>query len=744
MGKMKRVEEEDVQSESESSSSGSSEADEPEELEEQGARPKGPRTKRAKMSDLPTKDEQLQLNNTDTLLRSNLLKLQVEEMLKEVSCEEISKKKKAQKMLTECIDLLKGIKGSDVEGKEISSSWLKKQGLRGFDLESSAGHLSTPASITFTAPESVGACGSFKLQTGTAPFVNFDIAVTMPADMFEAGDILNHAYFKKRALYLGGLCAHLKKKGLVTDENCSVALLKGDARKPVMQLKVPLKGLAASIRVFPIMPNTVFKLVQLRPSKNNVRPTSWNGKGDAGELEGTPHYSAAVFEDIAGGTQLQFLEQTLGSCEVAKDLVVLFKIWLSKRGMRSRLDGLDSHTCTLLVAYLVQTKRLTSKITTIGALTMLLKFIAETNFAISVLDFTKTQMEANEGEFKWPVTLLYPVFDRSREDKEVMAQYNALWRVSESALSELAVEAQKSLKVLQVHRGDMAFKSLFMDSSSFYDRHDLFFHIPLRVDTLLDSAVHDKAISTALTAEEDVPYAAQLRKELEGEACDKLAHQSLTARVTSLALEALGNRVKIVHAAPMRKASDDGALAHETTFQPLWPCTAAPSDRDVGQWTVTIGLVLDRDSSHRIVERGPAADDATGLPEFRRFWGGDRCQIRRFQDGSIIEAVVWDQEASARGWVPRGERIVEEVLRHVLARHLPGYCGRGASKVVSKSSQPEQFFLPGNVCGGTSESSESTPDEDADSLFRRAIEKFDQLRKIIISDLQDIPLVMDS
>ena len=155
-------------------------------------------------------------------------------------------------------------------------------------------------------------------------------------------------------------------------------------------------GLTAYIRVLPIMPNTVFKLVQLRPIKNNVRPVSWNGTGDAGTLEGTPHYSAAIFEDIAGGTQLQFLEQTLGSCEVAKKLVVLFKIWLSKRGMRSRLDGIDSHTCTLLVAYLVQTKRLTSKITPVGALTLLLKFVAETSFTTSVMDFTKTQLEANE------------------------------------------------------------------------------------------------------------------------------------------------------------------------------------------------------------------------------------------------------------------------------------------------------------------------------------------------------------
>ena len=121
------------------------------------------------------------------------------------------------------------------------------------------------------------------------------------------------------------------------------------------------------------------------------------------------------------------------------------------------------------------------------------------------------------------------------------------------------------------------------------------FHIPLRVDVLPDSSTHVESISATFTEDEDALYAAQLQKEVEKEVCDKLAHQSLVSRVISLAREALGNRVKTVHAAPLRKIDrKDGDLAHENSFQPAWLCTTAASDRDVGQWTVTIGLVLDR------------------------------------------------------------------------------------------------------------------------------------------------------
>ena len=116
MTKTKRVSEEEITkeesySESDSESGSSSEDSDVEEDQAQKVPTVKPKVKRARLNDLPTKDEQLQLNNTDTLLRSNLLKLQVQEMLKEVSCDEINRKKKAQKILTECVDMLKGIKG---------------------------------------------------------------------------------------------------------------------------------------------------------------------------------------------------------------------------------------------------------------------------------------------------------------------------------------------------------------------------------------------------------------------------------------------------------------------------------------------------------------------------------------------------------------------------------------------------------------------------------------------------------
>jgi U3 small nucleolar RNA-associated protein 22 len=692
--------------------------------------------KKAKSS-LPTKDEQLQLNNTDSLLRSNLLKLQIDEMLGEVSCEAVLNKKKVQNSIKECMSILQSIGDTKYNGKEMTSSWLMKEGLEGFDVISSKSSAPGSDSIQFTAPSSIDIIGSALLKTGTSPFVNVDLAVGMPETIFSQNDILNHVYFKKRALYLGGLCAVLRSKDFVTENNCSVALLKGDIRKPVVVIKLALKSSTVTMRILPTMPNTVFKLMQFRPSKNNVRPASWDGKGEADTLRGTPHYNMSILEDIAAQTQHRFLQQSIYSSEVARNIIMLFKIWLTQRGMRYTADNVDGHTCTMLVAYLVQTKRITGKATTLSGFTILLKFLVETDFASSTLDFTSTKISNNPGAsgeaFRWPLTLHYPVFDKSR-DSETFFHYNILWRVSSSAFSDLVAEAKRTLQLLKENRSDIAFQSMFMDRSSFLDRHDLFFHIPIRLDVL--QTIDDHAESVREVFSDDEQYAIEVGDDMDADLCDLLPFQTLSARVAKLASEALGNRIRVARTSLTHVQEDKTGHLY-----PCWPLSASKSTKrsNSGPYFVTLGLVLDNEFGHRVVERGPSVDDITLVPQFKRFWGKDKSQIRRFQDGSIIEAVVWDEEGSAKGWVPRGERIVEEVLRYILSRHLPGFCGQGGEAILSKTSQLEHQFLPGNVTNGS-----SSFVNDAGSMFKRAVEQFDRLRRIIMSDLKDIPLVIEN
>ena len=110
--------------------------------------------------------------------------------------------------------------------------WAKKKGIAGLDLHSA------DARCIFQPPASVEVVGSSALRTGTAPFVNVDIAVGMPSELFNSRDLLNHGYFDKRKLFLSGLHQAISAaSGLETRAGVTLGLLKADVRKPVLVLQ---------------------------------------------------------------------------------------------------------------------------------------------------------------------------------------------------------------------------------------------------------------------------------------------------------------------------------------------------------------------------------------------------------------------------------------------------------------------------------------------------------------------------
>ncbi len=89
---------------------------------------------------------------------------------------------------------------------------------------------------------------------------------------------------------------------------------------------------------------------------------------------------------------------------------------------------------------------------------------------------------------------------------------------------------------------------------------------------------------------------------------------------------------------------------------------------------VILGIILSADPSLslRLVDHGPPASDAAACAQFREFWG-EKSEMRRFSDGSIIESVVWGlDEDNGRGLMAPDERvkIPGKIVRFILERHL--------------------------------------------------------------------------
>lgn len=128
------------------------------------------------------------------------------------------------------------------------------------------------------------------------------------------------------------------------------------------------------------------------------------------------------------------------------------------------------------------------------------------------------------------------------------------------------------------------------------------------------------------------------------------------AQIASLSTrlrDALGSRVKalsILHQLTQQRALSD-------------PLPTSPS-------TVFVGLILDQQQAFRLVDHGPVASEAPShsTEAFRELWG-NKAELRRFQDGSIMESVVWHvRDSDERTHIPA------MIVRHILALHfgIPG------------------------------------------------------------------------
>ena len=137
------------------------------------------------------------------------------------------------------------------------------------------------------------------------------------------------------------------------------------------------------------------------------------------------------------------------------------------------------------------------------------------------------------------------------------------------------------------------------------------------------------------------------------------------ALLTSLSTrlrEALGSRVKAL-----------AVLHRSSRLRPI--SQGLPTDPT----NIFIGLVLDQERAFRLVDQGPSATEPRSHAQvaFCDLWG-NKAEVRRFQDGSITESVVWHvQDSDERAHIP------VMIVRHILERHF----GVGNDSVTSW--QPE-------------------------------------------------------
>uniref|UniRef100_A0A672MCZ3 Nucleolar protein 6 n=1 Tax=Sinocyclocheilus grahami TaxID=75366 RepID=A0A672MCZ3_SINGR len=274
----------------------------------------------------PTVEELNQLKEAEYLFHCSILKMQMEELLKEVALSE-HRKKLVDSFVQQVTDFLQCVPESEVvELDDIS--WLS-----GVEVPFLLVPSTTKGKFHMEPPASISLVGSYPLGTCVKPKVSVDLAVTIPASILHPMDAINQRYPRKRALYLAGLARHLSFAKFVGSLHYSC--LHGNRLRPVLLLKPPGKDSSkVTLRIHAIPPPDFLKPSRFHPQKNNIRTEWFTGVADTQQDSSeppTPHYNSTVLGDHLPLSHLQFLSAISAQCPAFGEGVALLKVWLRQR-----------------------------------------------------------------------------------------------------------------------------------------------------------------------------------------------------------------------------------------------------------------------------------------------------------------------------------------------------------------------------------------------------------------------------
>ncbi|XP_028916779.1 nucleolar protein 6 [Ornithorhynchus anatinus] len=581
-----------------------------------------PKLSEAELYKAPTSEELSRLKETENLFHSSLLRLQMEELLKEVRVKE-KKKQKIDAFLREVNQRLSAVPATP-EVQMVDQTWLPPEVRVPF--------LQVPFPVKgrfrFLPPSRVTVVGSYLLGTCIRPEVNVDLALTMPQEILQDKDGLNQRYLRKRALYLAHLAHHLARDPLFG--SVRFTYMNGCHLKPLLLLRPQGKDeRLVTVRLYPCPPPGFFKPCRLLPNKNNVRTAWFLGKEtpDRGSTTEppTPNYNNLLLCDTAMEAHLQFLSAVAASPGL-RDGVAVLKVWLRQRELDQGLGGFSGFLVSMLVSFLLATHKVSASMSGYQVLRSCLQFLATTDLTAQGISLCRSPDPAlpalADFHQAFPVVFLDP-----------SGRLNLCADMTTSTYRQVQHEARLSMAVLDDKSAD-GFQLLLMTPKPLIRTFDHVFHVrPLEK---LQAACHRL----------------ELRAELQDRGGDYVA--TTLPLLTSLLTRGLGSRIRL--------------LAHSRPQSPQWAVGEdPPKHKDHG--SLAVGLLLCPEHVASVLEMGPEADQPEAAA-FRQFWG-PRSELRRFQDGTIREAVLWDTNSLGQ------KRLVpQQVVTHLLQLHtdIPESC----------------------------------------------------------------------
>ncbi|XP_032434833.1 LOW QUALITY PROTEIN: nucleolar protein 6 [Xiphophorus hellerii] len=578
----------------------------------------------------PTAEELNHLKEAESLFHCSLLKMQMEELLKEVSLSERRKQQidsfvKTVTKLLETVPVSPKVEVSDL-------SWLSGTVKVPFLLVPKV----TKGKFHMAPPASVDLIGSYPLGTCVKPHIKVDLAATIPADVLHPKDFLNQRYPRKRALYLAGLAQHLRSSSDVGELRYSC--LHGNRLKPVLLLSPPGKDSSSfTVCVHACPPPGFFKPSRFHPQRNNIRTEWYTGlqaSHDENSEPPTPHYNGSILGDLLPRAHLQFLSAIGSQCSAFSDGVALLKVWLHQRELDQGAGCFNGFLASMLLAYLLMNHRISNTMTAYQLLRNSLNFLASTDLSVSGISLAKdpdsTAPSLAEFHNAFQVVFVDP-----------SGHLNMCADMTASTYKQLQHEASVSMQFWDDPTVD-GFHCLLMTPKPMIRTSDCVFQLCDLVKL----------------------QASCKKQNLLSELMDHSGNYVQTVLPFLLALlqQGLNQRIRL--------------LTHSLSPDPEWS-VERETPKYKAQPPLSFGLLLNPELAASVLEKGPPADSPKAA-EFRQLWGS-RSELRRFQDGAITEAVLWDGKSAYQ------KRLVpNQIITHLLQLHagIPESCVRFVGTMV--------------------------------------------------------------
>ena len=295
-----------------------------------------------------------------------------------------------------------------------------------------------------------------------------------------------------------------------------------------------------------------------------------------------------------------------------KDSCILGRLWLRQRGFGSSISkgGLGHFEWATLTALLLKGggpkghSVLSPGYSSYQMFKAVLQFLSSTDLV------SKPLVYEAPAEFQISKSGIPMFFDGPREQ-------NILYKMTPWSYSLLLDESKTSLEMLN----DAVFDQF---ESTFILRTDQ----PLqRFDCLVR-----------------VPVPLRVGNEFSGDHRPRVAHFS--NRLFEVMREGLMDRVKLID------------IQEDTSTS--WSIkSSSPSLPD--KHSLLVAVVFDPSNIDRVVDHGPSAEDKKKAAKFQKFWG-EKAELRRFKDGSILESLVWSHGSSYS--------IFQEIFTYLVKRHF--------------------------------------------------------------------------